>query len=117
MDRDSCEISVTVNVSTNLKKCWPIWIKTPDTYNDKTKSEILEIGENHSVCLNPGDGMIYKGCERPHWRDPMPSVYSEFEKKIRNFKKLEDDSYYHQIFFHYVLADGTRSHFAGDRQG
>jgi len=114
MDRDACEISVTVNVSTNLKKCWPIWIKTPDTYNDESKSQILEVGKDASVCLNPGDGMIYKGCERPHWRHPMPSRYSNFESRIRRFKKLEDDSYYHQIFFHYVLADGNRAHYAGD---
>ena len=26
----------------------------------------------------------------------------------------KDDTYYHQVFFHYVLADGTRSHCAND---
>ena len=31
-DRDACEISVTVNISTNLDGDWPIWIKTPDEY-------------------------------------------------------------------------------------
>ena len=36
-DRDACEISVTVHVSTNIKEDWPIWIKTPDVYTDKTK--------------------------------------------------------------------------------
>ena len=107
-DRDACEISVSVNISTNLKDCWPIWIKTPDTYRDKSKMEIIEYGENRSVCLNPGDGMIYKGCERPHWRDPLPSRY----KRIKFFKK--DDTYYHQVFFHYVLADGIRAHCAND---
>ena len=39
-DRDSCEISVTVHVSSNTTKCWPIWIKTPDTYNED-KTEII----------------------------------------------------------------------------
>jgi len=110
VDRDACEISVSVNISTNLKECWPIWIKTPDTYKDKSKMEIIEYGENRSVCLNPGDGMIYKGCERPHWRDPLPSRHKGFKL----FKPKTDDTYYHQIFFHYVLADGKRAHCAND---
>lgn len=105
-DRDACEISVTVHVSTTLKQCWPIWIKTPDTYSDERKIEIVEYGENRSVCLSAGDGMIYKGCERPHWRDPMPGNNKNWWWKKEN--------YYHQIFFHYVLADGQRSHYAFD---
>jgi len=92
-DRDACEISVTIHISSSLKECWPIWIETPDK-------------EERSICLNAGDGMIYKGCERPHWRDPMPG------KKKSWWNKKED--YYHQIFFHYVLADGQRSHCAND---
>ena len=75
-DRDVCEISVTVHVSTNLEgedADWPIWVKTPDTYTDETKASVLVPGENRAVILQPGDGMIYKGCERPHWRDAMPT--------------------------------------------
>ena len=37
-DRDACEISVTVHISTNLEEEWPIWIKTPDQYADKKKT-------------------------------------------------------------------------------
>ena len=109
-DRDACEISVTVHISTNLEgndADWPIWIKTPDTYVDKKKTQILVPGENRSVVLQPGDGMVYKGCERPHWRDPMPG------KKKSWFNKKE--YYYHQIFFHYVLQDGQRAHCAWDK--
>lgn len=111
-DRDACEISVTVHVSSNLTQPWPIWIKTPDTYDDpEKKTEIVKKGENRSVILNPGDGMIYKGCERPHWRDPMPTEY----RRTWYGRKVEKEGlYYHQIFFHYVLADGQRAHFAGD---
>lgn len=76
-DRPACEISITVHVSTNIRTPWPIWIKTPDTYADKTKSEILVVGEDRSVVLAAGDGMIYKGCERPHWREPMPVEYNK----------------------------------------
>ena len=104
-DRDACEISVTVHVGTNLKGSdadWPIWIKTPDTYGDDTRTYTIENGENHSVVLKPGDGMVYKGCERPHWRDSMPG-------------NQWNNNYYHQIFFHYVLQDGQRAHCAWDR--
>jgi len=119
-DRDACEISVTVHISTNLPddlKDWPVKIKTPDTYTDETKQNIMVPGEERSCILNAGDGMVYKGCERPHWRDPMPSPPSRkrdwFLKKIGKYK--EEEYYYHQIFFHYVLADGQRSHCAGDK--
>ena len=55
------------------------YIKTPDTYTDKTHRETLVPGENRSVVLGPGDGMIYKGCERPHWRGPMTHPRPERE--------------------------------------
>ena len=115
-DRDACEISVTVHVSTNLEgdaADWPIWIKTPDTYADKTKMVITETGENRSVVLQAGDGMVYKGCERPHWRDPMPTQYEK--KGLFGRKQVEKEGlYYHQIFFHYVLQDGRRAQCAWD---
>ena len=53
-DRDACEISVTVHISTNLEgkdADWTIWIKTPDTFTDKTKSQVLIPGEERSVVL------------------------------------------------------------------
>ena len=106
-DRPACEISVTIHVSTNIKESWPIWIKTPDTFEDKTKKTLIASGENRFVYLEAGDGMIYKGCERPHWRDPMPGL---LESKINKDESL----YYHQIFFHYVLQDGIRAHHAWD---
>tara|TARA_B100001559_G_C16502488_1_gene624076 strand:+ start:4810 stop:5526 length:717 start_codon:yes stop_codon:yes gene_type:complete len=110
-DRDACEISVTIHVSTNAKGKdaeWPIWIKTPDTYTDKKKTSVLVPGEERALILNAGDGMVYKGCERPHWRNP----WQVKSKKVFG-KKVE--LYYHQIFFHYVLADGQRAHCAWDR--
>ena len=119
-DRDACEISVSIHISTNLPddlKDWPFKIKTPDTYTDKTKKDILVPGEERSCVLNPGDGLVYKGCERPHWRDAMPGPKPRkrdwFLKKIGKYNKVE--YYYHQIFFHYVLADGERAHCAGDK--
>jgi hypothetical protein len=121
-DRDACEISVTMHVSTNLPddlKDWEIKIKTPDTYTDKTNQIVLIPGDEHTCILNPGDGMIYKGCERPHWRDPMPGTPKHMQTTKKGFfnRKIEEpiEYYYHQIFFHYVLADGQRAHCAWDR--
>ena len=76
-DRDACEISVSIHISTNLpdnEKDWPFKIKTPDTYTDKKKTAVLVPGEERSLVLNPGDGIIYSGCDRPHWRDAMPTL-------------------------------------------
>lgn len=99
VDRDSCEISVTIHVSNNLREKdadWPIWIKTVS-------------GEHRGVVLQPGDGMVYKGCERPHWREPL-------RKRKRDTLLMRNRNlYYHQIFFHYVLADGCRAQCAFDR--
>lgn len=99
VDRDACEISVTVHVGTNLRKedaDWPIWIKTVS-------------GDHRAVVLQAGDGMVYKGCERPHWREPL-------RKRKRDTLLMRNRNlYYHQIFFHYVLADGYRAQCAFDR--
>ena len=110
-DRDACEISVSVHISTNLRgedANWPFKIKTPDTYTDDTRRVVDVAGEERSLVLKPGDGLLYKGCERPHWRDPMPGR----RKRDILFK---NPYYYHQIFFHYVLQDGERAHCAWDQ--
>ena len=116
-DRDACEISVTIHVSTNLPdnlKDWEVKIKTPDKYTDDKKTAVLVPGEERGCVLNPGDGMVYKGCERPHWRDPMPGI-PKGKKSKKLFGKEQPEQYYHQIFFHYVLQDGERAHCAWDR--
>ena len=103
IDRDACEISVTIHVSTNLKgkdADWPVWVKTRQ-------------GQDVSLILKPGDGMVYLGCERPHWRDPMPTPRRK--KRDIIFRRKEKEYYYHQIFFHYVLQDGQRAHCAWDK--
>ena len=114
-DRDACEISVSVHVSTNLEgedAKWPFWIKTADKYSDKKKTEIITPGVVRNAILEPGDGLLYKGCERPHWRNPMPTPRRR--KRDILLRRPEKKYYYHQIFFHYVLADGERAHCAYD---
>jgi len=101
-DRPACEISVTLQISTNSKKPWPIWFECPD-------------GSEPYVAMKNGDACIYKGCEREHWRDSLESKYNNIEKFWRKRRGLEDDTYHHQIFLHYVNAQGPFVHFANDR--
>ncbi len=49
---------------------------------------------------NPGDAVLYRGMEVPHWREKMGG---------------NKDSYFHQIFLHYVRADGYFLEFAYDQ--
>ena len=77
-DRESCQISMSVtlgfrynNVSENYR--WPIII------------------ENNPIIIEQGDAVLYKGCEKKHWRDAL-----EVGKK----------SYHVQVFLHYVDANG-----------
>ena len=69
----------------------PFWIKTPDTYTDKKKTTVLVPGENRSLVLKPGDGLLYKGCERPHWRDKMPGSNKKKNKKLFGKKTSETE--------------------------
>lgn len=95
VDKEKCEISCSYHISSNLKKPWHLKLLTP-------------YGEEKSIDLNPGDAIVYKGCEITHWRDSLPSRYNKFQKIF--IKK--DDTYYHQVFFHYVLQDGNYVQFA-----
>ncbi len=85
-DRPSCEISATVQISTNRDQAWPIWFQHPDQ-------------TENSVSMKNGDMVLYRGCEREHWREPLTGK----------------NSYHHQIFFHYVNAQGPYVHYAYDR--
>jgi hypothetical protein len=96
IDRDSCEISVSLHISSGPKKIdWSFGIKSCE-------------GHHNEIILNSGDAILYKGCERPHWRKKMPLSF-------RNIL-FTNNTYYHQIFMHYVLANGRRAHFAFDRK-
>ena len=68
-DRPACEISVTLQISTNLKEPWDIWFQKPD-------------GKETSIKMKSGDAVIYRGCEREHWRLPMKSNYNKFQNKF-----------------------------------
>lgn len=56
-DRPSCEISVTVSVAFNGEPN-KIYMQAPDK-------------KENAFVLNPGDCVIYKGCDITHWREPL----------------------------------------------
>lgn len=101
-DRPACEVSVTLQISTNSENPWPIWFNRPD-------------GSDGCVVMKNGDAAVYKGCEREHWRDPLESKYNRMQRRLRKVRKMEDDTYHHQIFLHYVNSQGPFVHFANDR--
>ena len=74
-DRPACEVSVTIDLGGDK---WPIWIL--DRYENPVK-----------VDLNPGDGLLYRGCELSHWRS-----------------KFKGDEH-SQIFVHYVEKGGPNA--------
>jgi len=86
VDREACEISVSLNISTNLDYDWGLW---------------FDLDEPIECFTEPGDAVIYRGIEIPHWRN-----------KLKGNKK----SYFHQLFLHYVRADGHYLEYAYDRR-
>jgi hypothetical protein len=85
-DRPSCEISATLcfNYDYNdLNNKWPIWM------------------QGKEVFLEPGDMVIYKGCELDHWRDEL---------------KVNNNAWHVQGFFHYVDSFGPYADFKFDKR-
>lgn len=75
-DRPACEISFTLNLAKDVD--WPIYFQRPD-------------GSETSVELNPGDAVLYLGCQADHWRN-----------------KFEGEEHV-QVFLHYVRANGPKA--------
>jgi hypothetical protein len=82
VDRFACEISVSITVDTD--RDWPLYLQD----GSKTISAIL----------NPGDGLIYRGIDIPHWR------------------KAFEGEYHTQVFLHYVKTDGAYRHLKFDKR-
>jgi hypothetical protein len=85
VDRPSCEISVTINVATKGDFS-PVY--TQYGKNDPEKH-----------VLNPGDAVIYLGCDVMHWRQP-----------------LGDNQLNVQFMLHYVDKNGPNADYAKDRR-
>jgi hypothetical protein len=82
-DRPACEISLTLNLSKDTD--WPIYFQRPD-------------GSETSVELEPGDAVMYLGCQADHWRNKF-----EGQECI-------------QLFLHYVRSYGSKSWAYFDKQ-
>lgn len=83
IDRPSCEYSATMCVD-RKGDGWPIWVET----KDKVSVPIYQ---------KPGDMLVYKGTEVPHWRNK----YIEGTEQI-------------QVFLHFVDANGPYKQCAYD---
>ncbi len=86
VDRGACEISISMHISTNATYDWPLYFQV----NDKVIP----------VTPKAGEAVLYKGIEFEHWRDPLEG---------------DRNTYFHQIFFHYVRANGNYIEHAYDR--
>lgn len=84
VDRPSCEVSATLPISYDCPGIWPLYIETGDYV---TRIE-----------LEPGDALIYKGIEIPHWREAF-----EGERQV-------------QVFLHYVKKNGDYREFKFDKR-
>jgi len=83
-DRPSCEVSATVPLSYDAPHIWPLYIETSNGIT--------------AVKLEPGDALIYKGIEVPHWREAF-----EGERQV-------------QVFLHYVKQHGEYSEYKFDKR-
>jgi hypothetical protein len=79
IDRPACEISTTV--------CFGQYY----TLMDENYRWGMYVGEDTLIKQNVGDGIIYRGCEIPHWRDEFSAGPT---------------SYQVQAFFHYIDKNG-----------
>jgi hypothetical protein len=83
-DRYSCEISATLPIEYEGPRIWPL---------------CLEVGGNvKRIELNPGDALLYKGIQIPHWRDSFDG-----ERQV-------------QVFLHYVKKYGQYSEYKFDQR-
>jgi hypothetical protein len=83
-DRPSCEVSATVPISYDSPRIWPLYLETANKIT--------------AVELEPGDALIYKGIELPHWRDAF-----EGERQV-------------QVFLHYVKKNGDYREYKFDKR-
>lgn len=56
-DREACEISCKLCIGHDSDYSWPIWVED-------------RMGNEHEVTQRPGDLLIYRGTDQPHWREP-----------------------------------------------
>lgn len=85
VDRPACEISMTLSLGFDAPVPWPIWFAPKGA-------------EETALALAPGDAVVYRGMDIPHWRDAFKGVYAA------------------QVFLHYVDQDGPCSEWKFDKR-
>ena len=67
-DRMSCEISTTMNLGGDS---WPIYLEPDETKGSHAEDGVYksENTQGVKVDLEPGDMLVYSGCELEHWRE------------------------------------------------
>lgn len=90
IDRDACEISASLLISTSLEESWPLYVVQPSSNINELEAKMYNATDK--------DLIIYKGAECIHFRNNIP----------------RGDHTHHQVFFHYVLQDGNRAYCAYD---
>jgi len=83
-DRPSCEISLSLCLGYQAERPWPLQVEGPAGAS--------------SVELAPGDGLLYRGIECPHWREPMDGEQAA------------------QVFLHYVDQNGPYAEWKYDKR-
>ena len=78
-DRTACQFSVTVNIH-NTTIPWPFWVTHPGTQ------------ESQSFEMQPGDCLLYLGCEVPHWRE-----YNQGQEVCQSFIHFCDDDSFKEV--------------------
>ena len=84
VDRPACEISVSLCLGYEGADNWPLWLSGP-------------MGDS-AAWLRPGDGVIYKGIELEHWREPFAGESAA------------------QVFLHYVDQKGPHAEWRFDKR-
>ena len=82
IDRESCEISLTMCLGYDAETSWPIWFKDKD-------------GKEISISLEKGDMVIYRGCDLEHWREPFEgnNIAQVFLHYTKKGGKYENEKY------------------------
>jgi len=79
-DRPSCEISCTVSIGVDdTGVISPLYVN---------HNEPRDMNDGKPNVINPGDGILYRGCDLYHWRKPY------------------ENEWFVQAFFHYVRENG-----------
>lgn len=84
VDRPACEISVSLCLGYQGADDWPLWLHGPAGVA--------------AASLRPGDGVVYKGIELEHWREPFAGESAA------------------QVFLHYVDQKGPHAEWRFDKR-